>query len=441
MPVTVKVNGVFNSLVHKGSNGISIATIPDVCKTPSPGGPVPIPYPNISQSAMLSKGTTTVKADGGMMIAIKGSEFSLSNGDQPGTAGGVKSSTFMRESTWILYSFDVKMEGKGACRFTDKKFQNHENTVDMVGVLQVPVVTVDLAKIGDTKAEACKKLEEKEVKEEPKPHEPRPQALPCKDVTCPSCKAGMLPEDYEAIRKTAGDKGVCVSMRDTNKDCLKHLNKPDVESKGHDVMTKTFEEATLPDGYKDQAGLVSRNLTKKPVPPAKCAGTDLDLARTKDGSPLTGDYDMHDILPAGGGKKIGGAEESQLIEDLNEAIAAAHGNPDWPDRVKHGAQNNYYDYLKAHPKEFEEVLAKQKAGAPPSVLLRPDEALEKGKGGLTVFDGKTKPATVYRLETTEDVVNMYRCKGAPLPEQWDIQYKDAKGQMKGLPPPRIDVTR
>lgn len=143
MPVTVKVNGVANSLVHKGSNGISIATIPDVCKTPSPGGPVPIPYPNISQSITLAKGTTTVKADGGMMIANKGSEFSLSNGDNAGVAGGVKSSTFMKESTWILYSFDVKMDGKGACRLTDKKFQNHENTVDLGGIFQGPCPVAD----------------------------------------------------------------------------------------------------------------------------------------------------------------------------------------------------------------------------------------------------------------------------------------------------------
>ena len=140
MPVTVKVNGAANSLVHKGSNGISMATIPDVCKTPSPGGPIPIPYPNISQSATLDKGTTTVKADGGMMIATKGSEFSLSNGDNAGVAGGVKSSTFMKESTWILYSFDVKMDGSNACRLTDKKFQNHENTVDLGGTVQPQVV-------------------------------------------------------------------------------------------------------------------------------------------------------------------------------------------------------------------------------------------------------------------------------------------------------------
>jgi hypothetical protein len=140
MPVTIKVNGASNSLVHKGSNGVSMATIPDVCKTPTPGGPVPLPYPNISQSATLAKGTTTVKADGGMMIAIKGSEFSMSNGDEPGSIGGVKSNTFIKESTWILYSFDVKMDGKNTCRLTDKKFQNHENAVDLAGAFQIPVI-------------------------------------------------------------------------------------------------------------------------------------------------------------------------------------------------------------------------------------------------------------------------------------------------------------
>lgn len=134
MPITVKVNGVSNTLVHKGSSGVSAATLPDVCKTPP--GPVPIPYPNVSYSATLAKGTTTVHADGGMMIAIKGSEFSTSIGDEPGVAGGVKSGTVMKESTWITYSFDVKIEGEGACRLTDKKFQNHGNTVDAAGEMQ-----------------------------------------------------------------------------------------------------------------------------------------------------------------------------------------------------------------------------------------------------------------------------------------------------------------
>jgi hypothetical protein len=150
--VTVKVNGTGNSLVHKGSNGISTATLPDVCKTPSPGGPVPIPYPNVAMSSSLAKGTKTVKADGGNMIAIKGSEFSRSNGDEPGTVGGVKSSTFIKEATWITYSFDVKMDGENACRFTDKMFHNHQNTVNLAGEIQQYLSGLD----DDELEELCK---------------------------------------------------------------------------------------------------------------------------------------------------------------------------------------------------------------------------------------------------------------------------------------------
>jgi len=129
MGVTIGINNL--SLSHKGANGIAAATIPDVCKTPSPGGPVPVPYPNIARSGSLSNGTKTVKADGSNMCANKGSEYSRSNGDEPGTAGGVKSSTNMKEAKWITYSFDVKLEGKNACRLSDKMTNNHGNTVSL----------------------------------------------------------------------------------------------------------------------------------------------------------------------------------------------------------------------------------------------------------------------------------------------------------------------
>ena len=63
---------------------------PDVCKTPTPAGPVPIPYPNLDKSSDTSKGSKSVKVDGKMMTA-KGATFSTSEGDEPGTAGpGVK---------------------------------------------------------------------------------------------------------------------------------------------------------------------------------------------------------------------------------------------------------------------------------------------------------------------------------------------------------------
>lgn len=134
MTVTIKVNGTDNSVSHKGAMHFAKNTAPDVCKTPSPGGPVPIPYPVIiSMASDLAKGTTTVKADGGNMIAIKGSEYSRCSGDEAGTAGGVVSSTNMKEASWILYSFDVKLDGGNACRKTDKMKMNHGNTICMGG--------------------------------------------------------------------------------------------------------------------------------------------------------------------------------------------------------------------------------------------------------------------------------------------------------------------
>jgi hypothetical protein len=132
MPSDITVNDL--GLTYKGTVGISAATLPDVCKTPSPGGPVPIPYPNIANQSSLKNGTTTVKAHG-QMIAVKGSQYGMSNGDEAGIAGGVKSNVNMKATDWITYSFDVKLDGQNACRHTDKKFHNNQNTVDLAGNL------------------------------------------------------------------------------------------------------------------------------------------------------------------------------------------------------------------------------------------------------------------------------------------------------------------
>jgi len=138
LSTTVQVNDT-NTLAHKGSNGLAKSTIPDVCKTPSPGGPIPIPYPIIiSMTSDLSGGTTTVKVDGGNMAAIKGCELTKCSGDEAGTAGGVKSSTNMKEAKFLLYSFDVKLDGANACRLGDKMTMNHENTMCLGGLWQPP---------------------------------------------------------------------------------------------------------------------------------------------------------------------------------------------------------------------------------------------------------------------------------------------------------------
>lgn len=139
MSVTININNL--SLSHKSDGGTTRATLPDVCKTPAPGGPVPVPFPNIAFAQDLMKGTSTIKADGGNMCSKYGSEFFKSTGDEAGTVGGVVSNTFIKEASWMTFSFDVKLEGKGACRLTDKMFHNHLNTVNMSGKEHNPVVT------------------------------------------------------------------------------------------------------------------------------------------------------------------------------------------------------------------------------------------------------------------------------------------------------------
>jgi len=111
---------------HKSSNGMSMV-FPDVCKTPAPpAGPIPIPYPNIGKASDTSKGTKKVKIDGEMAM-VKGAVYTMSTGDEAGSAGGVVCGKTKGECEYMLYSFDVKFEGKNACRLGDALFHNKKN--------------------------------------------------------------------------------------------------------------------------------------------------------------------------------------------------------------------------------------------------------------------------------------------------------------------------
>ena len=104
MAQTTFANG--RGIAHGGSGGMSVV-FPDVCLTPTPGGPpAPIPYPNIAKSSDTSAGPTTVTCDGQMPMA-KDAIYSRSSGDEAGTAGGVASGVNMGTATYVMYSFDV----------------------------------------------------------------------------------------------------------------------------------------------------------------------------------------------------------------------------------------------------------------------------------------------------------------------------------------------
>jgi Toxin PAAR-like domain len=138
MPASVGVNKM--SVVHQSSNGVTTA-FPDVCKTPTPVGPVPIPYPNVAMSSDTDKGSQSVKCDGNP-ICLEDSNFRMSSGDEAGSAGGgVVSNKIKGKAEFVNYSFDVKVEGKGVARAMDLMLHNDKNTPPFP-LIQGPVVPV-----------------------------------------------------------------------------------------------------------------------------------------------------------------------------------------------------------------------------------------------------------------------------------------------------------
>jgi len=114
-------------IAHKGSGGKSIVG-PDVCLTQVGNAVVPIPYVNIGQSADTTKGPKSVKTDGEMPM-VKEALYSKSTGDEAGSRKGVVSGTHKDVCEFMMYSFDVKFEGRNVCRLGDPLFHNKKNIV------------------------------------------------------------------------------------------------------------------------------------------------------------------------------------------------------------------------------------------------------------------------------------------------------------------------
>jgi hypothetical protein len=112
------------------SGGMCIA-FPDVCKTPTPGGTVPIPYPNLGDLGQAVKVSTKVKIKGKPVI-LEDSEIPATSGDEAGSAGGVTSGCIKGKVAFTTFSSKVKVEGKGVVRMGDSTQQNKGNAVGSV---------------------------------------------------------------------------------------------------------------------------------------------------------------------------------------------------------------------------------------------------------------------------------------------------------------------
>lgn len=114
--------------------------VPDVCKTPSPAGPVPIPYPNIAMVNQASGTTKKVKVAGKPAVTKK-SKISRSSGDEAGSAGGVVSNVNMNQVTYKKGSSKVKFEGQPVEHLTAMTGHNGSNPNHPAGAQIAPSQT------------------------------------------------------------------------------------------------------------------------------------------------------------------------------------------------------------------------------------------------------------------------------------------------------------
>lgn len=99
---------------------------PDVCLTPTPAGPVPVPYPNIAMTPMAVGAAYNVLIDC-MPAHNMGTSVPLTNGDNAGVATGVASGMVMGPARHLTGSFTVLLGGKPATKLTSMSLQNSTN--------------------------------------------------------------------------------------------------------------------------------------------------------------------------------------------------------------------------------------------------------------------------------------------------------------------------
>jgi hypothetical protein len=423
MPATANANDL--TLVHAGSSGVAMC-FPDVCKTPTPGGPVPIPYPNVAQSSDTADGSTTVKVDGNP-IMLKSSSYGMSSGDEAGSAQGVVSNKIKGKATPVNVSFDVKVDGKGVFRLTDPMQSNCGNP----GNGQNPANVQPPNPVVPFKSPECEKTKEKKDDQEKQ------------NTSWGDC--GIVEKHQPIIQAVTDELRMVVYFRKTKHECakwivLKHQPKPHSCIKGttitadhlpkvqrwldahSELQAKVPPEATNRT-YAPVAevfiGIIGNPLGEDPatgdttmIQPLRGYGTQVGCSYN--GKWMTGDYDLFQVLWASGKcTKVTGGSFRKLRRTLNKRL-------EW-DAIQHGPQAQWnatkrdlekgvkpfdmnkkvHNVLRGHddagkPVPVTDAVEFSKKRKPMKVIDTP----------LTVVCGKT----VVTLKDEQAVVDALKCK-------------------------------
>src|SRR3954469_7584214 len=341
MPATLNVNSL--TVVHAGSSGIAMS-FPDVCKTPSPAGPIPIPYPNVAQSSDTADGSSTVKVDGNPVM-LKSSNLKMSTGDEAGSAQGVVSNKIKGKALPINASFDVKFDGEPVFRLTDPMQSNSGSPSNAMNpaLVQPPQVLIP------SMSQPCQDTNEKKEEQE--------------KTSTSWGQCGILDEHRPKIQQVTDRLNMVVYFRQTKKVCghwirLKHMPKPhsclsgttitpDAAPKVQKWLNSHFAKMSEKERAL-QPPLALPELTNKfyysvaekyigiignpasgGIQPLKGGGK--QAGAYYGGKWMTGDYDLFEVL-SGVGKcqKVSGPNFALLKKSINKSLQ-------W-DAIQHGPQ-------------------------------------------------------------------------------------------------------
>ncbi|WP_148716421.1 DUF4150 domain-containing protein [Chitinolyticbacter meiyuanensis] len=103
--------------------GVMNFAFPDVCKVPTPVGPIPLPFPNIAMSVSHIPSVFNILFGGGLAENML-TQGTISNGDEPGLATGLISNVVIGPDRQVLGSFKVLVSAVFAMRLTSLSLQN-----------------------------------------------------------------------------------------------------------------------------------------------------------------------------------------------------------------------------------------------------------------------------------------------------------------------------
>jgi Toxin PAAR-like domain len=191
-----------DEIACKAGDGKVIAAFPDVCLTPPspPAGPIPVPYPDTSFSKDMQNGSKTVKIKN-QPIMLKDQSFYKTSplGDEAATRGlgaGVITHVITGKTYFVMWSMDVKVEGKNVDRHLDLTTSNHMSLPPNEGV---PMGNLSMmAAPAISQEERCKQLHDE------------------KERICGSVQKVQVPKDPEKWLKKKSEKqreALCAQLR------------------------------------------------------------------------------------------------------------------------------------------------------------------------------------------------------------------------------------